>query len=150
MVRHLERNKGLSVGFLRLQIRGGGRSRCRRSWEVLLLHTSGGRLGLGSGHRGSLGLCLAHQFLSARRVLADSALGDFTRTTGVLSSQVPNLRSLLIDNGASILEVTIDQLAVLNVDQWDKEDHGGGDQGETPLWHDLDEPVSDESSRESL
>jgi hypothetical protein len=40
--------------------------------------------------------------------------------------------------------VVINELLVLNIDERSKEDHAVGNQGETPEWHPLDEPVADE------
>lgn len=68
----------------------------------------------------------------------------------MLCSQVPDLSSLLIDDSACIFEVAVDQFAVLNVDKRQKEDCGGGDKRNAPLWHEFDQEVGAQGGSKGL
>lgn len=68
----------------------------------------------------------------------------------MLRGKVPHLSSLLVDNIASIVEVSINELAVLNVHEGHKEDDRSRDQGDTPLGNELDEEIGDKSRGEGL
>lgn len=68
----------------------------------------------------------------------------------MVGGKITDLRSLLANDLASVLEVTVDDLAVLEVDQRNEVDGGGSDQSKAPLWNDLDEEVADEGRGESL
>lgn len=68
----------------------------------------------------------------------------------MLSGHVLDLLALLADHVSSILELSIDNLLVLDVDKRAKVDGECGDQGEAPEWNKLDQEVGAESRNESL
>ena len=57
---------------------------------------------------------------------------------------------MLVDNGASVVEVLVDELAVLNVDQGGKEDDGGADESQAPDGGELDEEVGQKGGGKGL
>jgi len=95
-------------------------------------------------------LGLSHQLLGTSRVLADSALGDFSSTASMLGCEVAELTGLLVDDVTGIVEVVVDKFLVLEVGQRGKEDDGGEDEGNSPSWSELDEEVGEESSGKCL
>ena len=68
----------------------------------------------------------------------------------MLGRQVTDLRGLLADDVLSIGDVGVDELAVLDVDEWGEVGDGGEEEGEAPRWCDFDEEVADECCREGL
>ena len=68
----------------------------------------------------------------------------------MLSSQVTNLLGLLSNDVAGVLEMAVDKIFVADVDEGNKIDECGEEEGETPGGGNLDEEVGDECSRESL
>ena len=105
--------------------------------------------GRGTGGRGFV-LGLANNLLSLGRVLADGRLDGLAGTSGVLSSQVPDLACLLSDDGASVVQLLINEPLVLDIDEGSEEDDGGGDEGNAPGWNNLDEKVADQGGGEGL
>lgn len=68
----------------------------------------------------------------------------------MLGSNVFDLLALLADQVSSILELSIDNLLVLDVDERAKVDSNRGDQGEAPEWNELDQEIGDKGGDESL
>lgn len=68
----------------------------------------------------------------------------------MLSSHVLDLLALLADHVSSVLELSINELFVLNVDERAKVDGKSGDQGKAPKWNELDQEVGDKGGDKSL
>ncbi len=68
----------------------------------------------------------------------------------MLTSEIADLSCLGVDGFMGIVDVAIDQFAVLDVDEWGEEGDGGADEAETPERSKLDEEVGDEGCRECL
>ena len=68
----------------------------------------------------------------------------------MLGRHVTGLRGLFADDVLSIGDVSVDELAVLDVNERGEEGDGGEEEGETPGWRDLDEEVGDKCCREGL
>jgi hypothetical protein len=68
----------------------------------------------------------------------------------MLSSQIANLGCLCGGELLGVVEVCVDELLVLEIDEWAEEEEGVEDEGEAPEWDPLDQPVGDEGGGESL
>jgi len=106
---------------------------------------------------GSLESCLltrkprrAHQLLSLLGVLSGVLLHCLRGAASVLSRKVFHLVGLLVDDVAGIVDVVVNELLVLDVDKWSKEDDTVRNQGKAPQRHPLDEPVADERGNAGL
>jgi hypothetical protein len=147
--RLLENRVGLVKGSGRGSgVLGGG---CR---GVALLNGSAGDLVGGllanvslvdSGLLGAIKL-----LLSQADVLRGDGAGSFHGLVGVLGGDFAELLSLLVGDLSGVVEVSINELLVGNVDQRSEVDDAGGDEEQAPLGSDLDEEVADQSSEESL
>lgn len=68
----------------------------------------------------------------------------------MVAGELLDLISLLVDNVGGIGDVVVDELLVGLVDERCKEEDGGGDEGKTPQWDDLDQVVRGEGTKEGL
>lgn len=80
------------------------------------------------------------------RVALDLLGGD----AGVVRSDITELGRLRADNVLHVLDLVVNDFAVLDVDERAKENNHVRHQSETPEWHDLDQAERDESSKEDL
>lgn len=71
---------------------------------------------------GSLALGVSQVFLGLGAVLVHGVGNGLTHAASVLGSEIAHLGGLLVDDVTSVFQVTIDDLAVLDVDQRDKVD----------------------------
>ena len=92
----------------------------------------------------------AHHFLGLGDVLAGSRGGAFEGLIGVLGGEGADLLSLVVDDLAGVVKMRVDQVLVLDVDQWREIDGAGAQEEETPLGSDLDEEVAEEGEEEGL
>lgn len=126
----------------------------RRGRKNRLDSWSGGRLGnrsrgrSGSG-RGTSTLAPKH-LLHLSGVFASVLLAHGGKLISLLLGHAADLGCLSIDSLGSVLEVVVDQLLVGGVDERNEEGDSGGNDGKTPVWHQLDEMIRQESSDASL
>lgn len=99
---------------------------------------------------GSLALGLSDELLGLGSVLVCGALGDFGCAASVLSSNVTDLGSLLVDDGLGVGELAVDELLVHGVNERDEEDGGGRDETHSPGGSDLFEEVERQRGGEGL
>lgn len=104
-----------------------------------------GRRGLGEGWRD--GACAVGDL---GRVVADEVLGGCRGGRDLLRGELLDLRGLLVDDGGGVGDLLVDELLVGLVDQRGQEEDRGGDEGEAPEGHDLDEVVGGERAEEGL
>jgi hypothetical protein len=83
-------------------------------------------------------------------VLSDVCASGLSGASSMVSREVLYLSSLLVHKLASVCEVSIDNLLVLDVDEGAEVDAGSEDQSKTPKWEPLDEVVGHEGSEECL
>ena len=67
-----------------------------------------------------------------------------------MTSEIFDLICLCVDDIACVIEVGVDQFPVGRVDKWSEVHDAHRQQGETPKWQKLDEPVARECSNEGL
>jgi hypothetical protein len=141
------------VGLVKCSGRRSGvlGGRCR---GVVLLNGSAGELLSGLLADVSLvdgGLLGAIKLLlSQADVLRGDGAGSFHGLIGVLGGDFAELLSLLVGDLSGVVEVSINELLVGNVDQRSEVDDAGGDEEQAPLGSDLDKEVADQGSEESL
>lgn len=70
--------------------------------------------------------------------------------SSILVSKLLDLLSLLVGNVVALLDLSIDDLLVLDVDEGAKESDEGGDQRQSPKRNELDKEVGHEGCEESL
>ena len=68
----------------------------------------------------------------------------------MVAGKLLDLLGLGVDHIRGVLEMVVDELLVRLVDKGAEEEDGGGDQGKTPEWDDLDQVVGEESANEGL
>lgn len=117
----------VSVSSLRSQVVLGSNG------EVLLLDLDLGRDRASTVLVDGL-LCLCGRLLGV-------ALDSLDSVSGVLVSETLDLGSLLAGDLSTLLELSIDDLLVLDVDERSEVGNEGGDQGQAPERNDLDETV---------
>lgn len=61
-----------------------------------------------------------------------------------MSSKISDLNSLRIYDVVSIVKLLINELSIVDVDEWTKVDGRDADEGEAPQRNNLDEPIWDE------
>lgn len=132
----------------------GSGVKSRRGGGVALLNGStgslvGGLLADVSLVDGSL-LGTSDVFLSEADVLRGCGAGSFHGLVGVLGRNFTELLGLLVGDLSGVVEVSVNQLLVGDVDQRSKVDDAGGNEEQAPLGGDLDEEVADEGGEESL
>jgi hypothetical protein len=88
--------------------------------------------------------------LSQADVLRGYGAGSFHGLVGVLGGDLTELLGLLVGDLSGVVEVSVDELPVGDVDQRSEVDDAGGDEEQAPFGSDLDEEVADQSSEESL
>lgn len=125
--------------------------------DVLLLDFSLGLVlgGVQVGRVGGVSLAgtvlgLTDEFLSLCGEIVGGVLGELGGVRSLLSSDVADLLCLLVDEGAGVVELGVNDLAVVDVDQGHSVDDGSSEKSKSPLGHDLDKEVRDESSEEGL
>ena len=62
----------------------------------------------------------------------------------MLSSHIADLRGLSRGEVLGVSKMCVDELLVLQVDEWAEEEERVEDESETPEWDELDQPVRDE------
>ena len=152
----MERLKGLccnqwlllsSWHGLELLLRRSGEILTLVSGDVLLLDGNG--FGLGDSRRDGATAATDH-LLSLGSIVSSELLCALGGSCGVVARELLDLLGLCVDHVGGILEVVVDELLVRLVDERGEEEDGGGDEGETPEWDDLDQIVRQESSDEGL
>lgn len=68
----------------------------------------------------------------------------------MLSSKIADLVCLLTDDFPSFRKLSVNSLLVLDVNEWAQIQQSGSDQTQSPKWKELDEPVREKGSNESL
>lgn len=133
----------LALGLGSLGGRGllGGRNR-----EFRLLGRSDR---LGRTGRSSRAAAAEH-LLNLAGVVSSVLLAHSSELIGLLLGNAPNLSGLSVNSIGGGLEVLVDQLLVGGVNQRNEEGNRGGNDGETPVWHKLDEMVGNEGSDAGL
>jgi hypothetical protein len=114
----------------------------RSSREVLLLD-----LDLGRSRASTV---LVDRLLCLVGVLLGKTLNSLGSVSGVLVGKTLDLSSLLAGDLATLLELGINDLLVLDVDEGSEVGDEGGDQGQAPKRNELDEKVRDQGSKEGL
>jgi hypothetical protein len=112
----------------------------RRNREVLLLDL----------RRGGASAVLADRLLSLGGVLLGEALDSLGSVTSVLVGEALELGGLLVGNVVTLLELSVNDLLVLEVDKRTKVGDDGCNQGQSPERNELDEEVRDQGSKEGL
>jgi hypothetical protein len=112
----------------------------RSSGKVLLLDLWG---------RGA-STVLVNGLLSLSSRLLGVALDCLGSVLGVLVGEALDLSCLLASDLTALLELSINDLLVLDVDERGEVGYEGGDQGQAPERNELDEEVGDQRSEESL
>lgn len=112
--------------------RGGG--------EVLLLDL----------RRGRAATVLVDSLLRLRSVLLGVALHSLGSISSVLVGKTLDLSCLLASNLSTLLQLSINDFFVLDVDERSEVGDESSDQGQAPEWDKLDEVVGDQGSEESL
>lgn len=83
-------------------------------------------------------------------VVASILLAESGNLVELLLGNILDLGGLGVNQVGGVLDLRIDKLLVAGVDQGNKENDGGADDGETPVGDELDEEVGDEGSNPSL
>ena len=129
----------------------------RRMREVRrAIHGSVTWLGLARGvggvnvRRSSTGLSASDVVLSLGGIVASICLDSLRSTSSVLSSKIFHLGSLRVRNIRNILELLVDDLLIVDVNQWGEVSDGHGEERETPERQDFDQPVREERRYEGL
>lgn len=135
---HLQKLLRLPSRYLLL--RGGGGGLVLRCSRELLLDIRGSRAST----------VLVDGLLCLVRILSSVVLEGLGSVTSVLGSKIADLRSLLSSQGAGPVELSIDDILVLDVDKRSEVGDGGSDQGKAPKRDEFDEEVGDEGRKESL
>ncbi len=68
----------------------------------------------------------------------------------MVAGKLLDLLGLGVDHIRGVLEMVVDELLVRLVDKGAEEEDGGGDQGKTPEWDDLNQVVGEERSNKGL
>lgn len=68
----------------------------------------------------------------------------------MLVGKTLDLGCLLAGHLATLLELSIDDFLILDVDEGSEEGDEGSNQGQAPKWDELDEVVGDQGSEEGL
>lgn len=82
-----------------------------------------------------------NQSLGLGSVVTYILLSDLGGLLSVLLGNGAELSGLGIDNLAGVLQLVVNELLVGSVDERGEKDDSGADDGETPVWDDLDEVV---------
>ena len=90
------------------------------------------------------------QGLSLGSVVTHVLLGDLGSLLRVPLNHGAELRGLRRENLTGLVELLVDELLVGDVDEGHEKDDSGCEQGETPVGHNLDKVVGDESSHGGL
>lgn len=98
----------------------------------------------------SAGLCLTNKLRGTVGKVSGGVSCELSGVRGLFSGDGADLLGLLVDQVASVVELGINNLAIVDVDKRDSVDEGGGQKSKTPLGHDLDEEVRDEGNEEGL
>jgi len=114
---------------------------CRR--EVVFLDWD-----LAGGGRWDLLASTSDQVLSFRCSCPGILFHRLQSLAGVLCGEILDLAGLLADDISGMLKLSIDELFILDIDQWAKEENASCDQGHAPERHDLDEIVRQKCSQE--
>jgi hypothetical protein len=126
--------------------------------DLGLRNLLGGKLVLGGGgevllldlRRGRAATVLADRLLGLGGVLLGQALNSLGSVTSVLVGEALKLGSLLIGNVVTLLELSVNDLLVLEVDKRAKVGDDGRNQSQSPERNELDEEVRDQGSKEGL
>lgn len=97
--------------------------------------------------RGSLA---RQESLDLAGVVASILLAESGDLVELLLGNILDLGGLGVNQVGGVLDLRIDKLLVAGVDQGNKEDDGGADDGKTPVGDELDEEVGDKGSNPSL
>ena len=92
----------------------------------------------------------SNQFLSLSYTSTSISLDAFESFSGMLAGEIFDLVGLSTDHTGCVVDSFIDELLVLNVDQWRKEEDGSAEQCQAPDRQELHEVVRDEGRREPL
>jgi hypothetical protein len=164
---------GTLLGGHGLLLRGGGSARLLENRVGLVKGGGRGSGVLGGGRRGvallngsagnligglladvSLvddGLLGASDVLRSQvDVLGGCGAGSFHGLVGVLGGDFAELLGLLVGDLSGVVEVSVNELLVGDVDQRSEVDDAGGDEEQAPLGSDLYEEEANKSSEESL
>jgi hypothetical protein len=68
----------------------------------------------------------------------------------MLAGEIFDLSSLSTDNLWSMVDLCVNELLILNIDQWSEEEGASTEEGQAPKREDLDEVVGDERRSECL
>lgn len=134
-----------------------------RELNVGLLGSAEGKVLLGRGGEVVDGgiVVLSAAAAAAGDGVVDEGLGLGSVVTHVLLGSLGGLLGVLLGNGAElgrlgandltgVVELVVDDLTVGGVDERDKEENRGGDDGQTPVGNDLDEVVCDKGRDSGL
>jgi hypothetical protein len=88
--------------------------------------------------------------LSLGSVLLGKTLNSLGSVSSVLVGEALDLSSLLASDLSTLLELSIDNLLVLDVNERSEVGDKGGDQSQAPERNKLDEEVRDQGSEEGL
>lgn len=83
-------------------------------------------------------------------VLLGISLESLGCGTGAFGSKIPKLGCLLVGDAVTLLELSIDEFLVRDVDERAHEGGYGGNKSQAPERDELDEGVGDQGSKESL
>lgn len=83
----------------------------------------------------------ANIFLSLAAIISSVLLDGLGGACGVVSSKIFHLVGLGVDNLLRAGKIVVDELLVVFVEQRTEVDARDANEGETPQWNDLDEPV---------
>lgn len=109
------------------------------------------RRGRGSRRlRDCLGGAATEQRLSLGGTVSHVLLGELSSLRGMLASDLLELVGLGLNDAGNLLQVLVDHLLVCLVDKRSHKGKGGGHEGETPVWNNLDQPVRDQGSNTGL
>jgi hypothetical protein len=100
--------------------------------------------------RGRASTVLVDRILSLSSGLLGVALNSLGGISGMLVGKTLDLRRLLAGDLSALLELSVDDLLVRDVDEGREVGDEGGDQGQAPERNKLDEEVGDEGSEEGL
>lgn len=93
---------------------------------------------------------MTNVLLSLGAVVTDVLLHETGGMMGTLLSKVLQLVGLGVDHPMDILDLSINDFAVFNVDERPEIGDGDSNQRQSPEWEELDQPVGSKGGREGL
>jgi hypothetical protein len=91
-----------------------------------------------------------NHLLGLLAVLAGIAFHRFRGASCMVSGELFDLVSLLIENITGVPQILIDKFLILNIDEGDEVCQGDGSQRKTPNWQPFDQPVRKKGCDERL